>query len=101
MESEKRTLGIGFATGRKSFRKVLKAYVYSWKQALKRNEDLRRIGLTLFVAYDLDYSHTQSTDFTNLPQDIVDVFENIVFLGTKHAQRSVLHLIDDGTITQR
>ncbi len=87
MESIK--LGIGFATGRKSFRKVLSAYIRSWLDAKKKLPAELQVELSLFVAYDTDYLQTQSTDYTNLPQDIVDQFEQIVFFGTKNAQKSI------------
>lgn len=57
-------MGIGFATGRKSFKKVLKTYLLNWKEAdLTENE---KISLNLFVAYDLKYANTKSTDYTNI-----------------------------------
>lgn len=85
-------LGIGFATGRKSFRKVLNAYIRTWTDAKKKLPPDEKINLNLFVAYDTAYLNTQSTDYTNLSQDIVDQFEQIVFLGTKNAQKSIEEL---------
>lgn len=82
-------LGIGFATGRKSFRKVLNAYIRNWSEAKKQLPADYKISLNLFVAYDTDYLKTQSTDYTNLSQDIVDQFDQIVFLGAKNALRSI------------
>lgn len=82
-------LGIGFATGRKSFRKVLNAYIQTWLDAKKKLPEGLDVSLNLFVAYDTDYLKTQSTDYTNLNQDIVDQFDRIVFLGAKNAQRSI------------
>ncbi len=85
-------LGIGFATGRKSFRKVLNAYIRNWSEARKQLPPDYKISLNLFVAYDTDYLKTQSTDYTNLSQDIVDQFDQIVFLGAKNALRSIEQL---------
>lgn len=82
-------LGIGFATGRKSFRKVLTAYIRNWSDAKKKLPADVKVSISLFVAYDTDYLKTQSTDYTNLSQDIVDQFDRIVFLGAKNAQRSI------------
>lgn len=82
-------LGIGFATGRKNFRKVLNAYIQTWLDAKKKLPEGLEVSLNLFVAYDTDYLKTQSTDYTNLSQDIVDQFDRIVFLGAKNTQRSV------------
>ncbi|MGL5440187.1 MAG: hypothetical protein ACRDA4_07360 [Filifactoraceae bacterium] len=101
MEPEKIRLGIGFATGRKNFKKVLNSYVYSWNESGIRDKLQQQVSLNLFIAYDLDYSNTQSTDFTNLPQEMVDAFDNIIFLGSKNAQNSVLQLIGDGDLSPK
>lgn len=85
-------LGIGFATGRKSFRKVLNAYIRNWMEAKKKLPADCKVSLNLFVAYDTDFSKTQSTDFTNLNQEIVDEFDQIVFFGAKNALRSIERL---------
>ncbi len=84
-------LGLGFATGRKSFRKVLNAHISGWKAVLKKFPDLD-VSLSLFVAYDLDYLNTKSTDYTNLSQEIVDALDDIVFLGAKNALKSIQYL---------
>ncbi|MEF9946705.1 MAG: hypothetical protein RR869_09070 [Lachnospiraceae bacterium] len=98
---EKIKLGIGFATGRKNFRKVLNSYVYSWNESGIREKLQEKVSLNLFVAYDLDYSHLQSTDFTNLSQDINDVFDEIVFWGEKNAKRNVAQMIADEAMTEK
>ncbi|MEG1525307.1 MAG: hypothetical protein RRZ24_09955 [Clostridia bacterium] len=95
MKNELINLGIGFATGRKNFRKVLNSYLYSWNESGIRSKLQKKVNLNLFVAYDLDYSNTQSTDFTNLSQDIVDSFDEIFFLGTKYMQKETNRLIAD------
>lgn len=92
--------GIGFATGRKSFKKVLSAYLQTWMEAKKRLPPDYEVALTLFVAYDLDYLSTQSTDYTNLSQEVVDQFENIVFLGAKNALRSIERLEKGGSFSK-
>lgn len=92
-------LGIGFATGRKSFKKVLSSYIYSWNESGMRDKLQTNISLSLFVAYDVGYSNTQSTDYTNLNQETVDAFEEIVFLGSKNAQHSVRQLVEEGGLT--
>lgn len=85
-------LGIGFATGRKGFRKVLNAYIKNWAEAKKNLPDDYKVSLNLFVAYDTDYKKTQSTDYTNLQQEIVDQFDRITFLGSKNAPGSIERL---------
>lgn len=94
-------LGIGFATGRMNFRKVLNAYIKNWQEARKRLPADYKISLNLFVAYDTDYMKTQSTDYTNLSQDIVDQFDQIVFLGAKNALRSIERLEQFGQLDEK
>lgn len=88
-------MGIGFATGRKNFRKVLNAYINSWKAIKDKFPPDVEVGLHLFVAYDLDYFNTKSTDYTNLSQEVVDAFEDIVFFGAKNALKSIERLIEN------
>ena len=94
-------MGIGFATGRMSFRKVLNAYIKNWQEAKKRLPAQVKISLNLFVAYDTDYSKTQSTDYTNLNQDIVDQFDQIVFLGAKNALKSIERLEESNQLSKK
>ena len=93
-------MGIGFATGRRSFRRVLSAYINTWKMT---KDDLPagvKVKLHLFVAYDVEYHNTQSTDYTNLPQEIVDAFESITFVGLKNALRSLESLRNSSRFSQ-
>lgn len=93
-------LGIGFATGRKSFRKVLSAYINTWNSTKRELPEGLKISLSLFVSYDVEYHNTQSTDYTNLSQEIVDTFENIVFLGAKNALKSIERLKENDAFSQ-
>lgn len=92
-------LGIGFATGRKSFRKVLAAYINTWNATNNQLPENTKVHLSLFVAYDVDYHNAKSTDFTNLSQEIVDAFERITFVGAKNTLRSVERLAQSGNFT--
>ena len=58
-------VGIGFATGRKSFQRVLKTYIQNWNDSGLLDND--RISLNVLVSYDLSYQNTRATDFTNVP----------------------------------
>ncbi|CAB1240779.1 conserved protein of unknown function [Ruminococcaceae bacterium BL-6] len=98
MADQKIRLGIGFATGRKNFRKVLNTYIYSWKES--RIPGTENVSLSLFVAYDVDYSNTQSTDYTNLTQEVVDVLDEIYFIGKKRILKKSQELIRQGVLTE-
>lgn len=82
-------IGLGFATGRKSFRKVLNAYLSVWNATRSRLPLDMEVRLHLFVAYDLEYHNTRSTDYTNLSQELVDAFDSMIFYGAKNALRSI------------
>lgn len=101
MKNNMINLGIGFATGRKNFRKVLNSYLYSWNESGIRDLLQKKVNLSLFVAYDLNYSNTQSTDFTNLSQEIVDSFDEIVFLGAKKMQKKILQLGSEESFSEK
>ncbi len=100
MNQETIRLGIGFATGRKAFRKVMSAYIYSWNEFIKKEQPSAKIELFLFVAYDLSYSNAQSTDFTNLSQEIVDSFEDIIFIDEKRAKHTAMDIIHDDNLQE-
>jgi len=91
--------GIGFATGRRNFQKVLTAYIKTWDATKQKLPENTKVSLNLFVSYDLDYHQTKSTDYTNLNQETVDAFDNIVFLGVKNALRSIESLKNNGEFT--
>ncbi len=86
-------LGIGFVTGRKSFRKVLCSYINVWNASKKEIPSDIAVKLYLFVCYDIKYRNNSSTDFTNMPQDIVDAFERITFIGAKNRLRTIDELM--------
>ena len=72
-------VGIGFATGRKSFRKVLKTNILSWQECgLTQNP---KFNLNLFVAYDLKYANTKVTDYTSIPPYLLKDLDGTFFLG--------------------
>lgn len=93
---EDRRIGIGFATGRRNFKKVLLSHLRTWEASKKDFSGEERVSLHLFVAYDVDYRDTKSTDYTNLPQEIVDVFESITFVGEKNTLRSLEQIRESG-----
>ena len=93
-------LGIGFATGRKSFKRVLAAYINTWNVTKQNLPDDLEVKLSLFVSYDLEYFKTQSTDFTNLSQEVVDTFERIVFMGARNALASMEGLKRSEALTE-
>lgn len=79
-------VGIGFATGRKHFLKVLRSYIYNWKESgLVDNEN---VSLNLFVAYDLSYNNTQRSDYTKVDRELADLVDNKYFIGSQEVQET-------------
>jgi hypothetical protein len=93
-------MGIGFTTGRRNFRKVLSAYIHTWNETKNDLPASAEVNLHLFVAYDVEYHNTLSTDYTNLSQEVVDAFESITFVGAKNTLRSIERLRDSRKFTQ-
>ena len=90
-------IGIGFATGRRSFQKVLKTHFYNLEESgLAENE---RISLNLLVAYDLAYQKTRATDFTKIPQDLDEKLDEKVFISDAVIREEINHLVDRRVIT--
>ena len=89
-------IGIGFATGRKNFQKVLKTNVYAWKESgITEKENIR---LNLFVAYDLKYSNTKSTDYTNVSKDVLSLVDDTYFIGGATVKTEIDYLISENVI---
>ncbi|HEY8889767.1 MAG TPA: hypothetical protein VIM70_05895 [Clostridium sp.] len=90
-------VGIGFATGRKSFQKVLRTNINNWKESgLVEN---KKISLNLFVAYDLHYNKTQITDYTNVHPDLVKQIDSKVFIGSVSIKEEIDYLTRENVIT--
>jgi hypothetical protein len=89
-------VGIGFATGRKSFQKVLRTYIHNWRESgLVENE---RISLNLFVAYDLDYHKTKVTDYTNIHPELIEQIDSSNFIGSASVKNEIEYLVQQGVI---
>jgi len=89
-------VGIGFATGRKSFQKVLRTNIYNWKESgLVEN---KRISLNLFVAYDLNYQKTKETDYTNVHSELEEQIDSSKFIGGIAINEEIAYLIQENVI---
>ena len=90
-------VGIGFATGRESFQKVLRTYIHTWKESgLVEN---KRISLNLFVAYDLNYHKTKITDYTNIKPELAKQIDSCKFIGSTAIKEEIDYLIRENVIS--
>ena len=95
-EDEIIKVGIGFATGRKSFQKVLRTNIYNWKESgLVEN---KKISLNLFVAYDLNYHKIKTTDYTNVHPELVEQIDSSKFIGSISTKEEIDYLIRENVI---
>jgi hypothetical protein len=98
MEKNSINVGIGFATGRKSFSQVARTYAENWYESgLTENENVR---LNLFVAYDLKYKNTKSTDYTNLDKRITDMLDFPYYIGGAEIKQESAMLVSGGVISK-
>ena len=89
-------VGIGFATGRKSFQKALRTNIHNWKES--GLVDNKTISLNLFVAYDLDYNKTKIADYTNVPAELADQLDSSMFIGSASVKEEINYLVQKNVI---
>lgn len=91
-------VGIGFATGRRSFQKVLKTYVYNWwESGLTQIENVR---LEVLVAYDLKYKNTKPADYTNVSKEVLDLIDDTYFIGRTAIEQEIDYLVSKNIINE-
>jgi len=92
-------MGIGFVTGRRNFREVLKTYAYRWKQTSAATKN--KVKLHLFVAYDLDYNNTQIDDYVNIRPEILDIIDSVFFISKSMIQNEMIMLENQKIISKK
>lgn len=97
MVNEKvKKVGIGFVTGRKSFQKVLRTYLFNCNESGLVAD--RLVSLNLFVAYDLNYRKTKVTDYTNIHPELIEQIQSSKFIDGKSIEEEVEYLIQENVI---
>lgn len=89
-------VGIGFATGRRHFQRVLRSYVYNWKES--ELVDSRELTLNLFVAYDLNYKNTKKANYTKISSSVNELLFSKHFIGQKEVEEEKRELIKRGIV---
>ncbi len=92
-------VGIGFATGRKNFQNVLKAYINNWLEYGLINE--QSIRLHLFIAYDLKYQNTQIEDYRNIEPSLKEMLASITYIGEQKTKEEAEILIARGLVNEK
>lgn len=92
-------VGIGFATGRRSFLKVLKTYIYNWKES--GMTDAHRVHLHVFIAYDLKYNNAKPADFTNISNKLAAMVTSIEFIDAQYIQAQIDELLKQNVVDEQ
>lgn len=79
IETKKTNVGIGFVTGRKNFKNVVKTYLNHWNDTGLL--DRKKYALHLFVAYDLKYFGTEASDYKITEEEILGAVDSAHYLG--------------------
>ena len=98
MENGKIKVGIGFATGRKNFQRILRSYVYNWKESGVIDD--KNVSVNLFVAYDLKYKDTKKSDYTTMKPDMADLIQDKLFIGKQEIEEAKDFLEENGIATK-
>lgn len=99
MKNEIIRVGIGFATGRKGFQKILRSYIHNWRESgLVENVNIQ---LHLFIAYDLSYANTEVKDFTGMPGELSKQINGRTYIGNRDIRLESDGLVLNNLITAR
>jgi hypothetical protein len=97
IEKKKINVGIGFVTGRKNFKNVVKSYVDNWNES--GLVDKKKYALHLFVAYDLKYSSTKVSDYKITDEEILDMVDSAYYLGNSSIINESQYLVEKKVIS--
>lgn len=92
-------MGIGFVTGRKNFKSVLRAYLNYWIECSPL--DRKKYAIHLFVAYDLKYSGTKVSDYNIIEEDIMGTVDSALYIGNTLIANEAMTLIDKKVATAK
>lgn len=99
IESKKINVGIGFVTGRKNFKNVLRAYLNNLDEDNKI--DRKKYIIHLFVAYDLNYSDTNVSDYNIVEEDILCSVDSALYIGNTLLANEARSLVEDKVVTTK
>lgn len=97
IEKKKLNVGVGFVTGRKNFKNVVKTYVDNWNES--GLVDNKKIALHLFVAYDLKYFKTKVSDYKITDEEILNMVDSAYYLGNSSITNEVQYLVEKKVIS--
>lgn len=98
IETKKINVGIGFVTGRKNFKDVVKSYLDNWRQSVQA--DRKKYALHLFVAYDLKYMSTNANDYQMTENEILGSVDSTHYLGSGAIANEARELVEQKVLSQ-
>lgn len=97
IEKKKINVGVGFATGRKNFKNVVKTYVNNWNESEIIEDE--KVAIHLFVAYDLNYKSTLVNDYKITDEEILDTVDSAYYLGDSAITNEAQYLIEKKVVS--
>ncbi len=94
-----KNIAIGFVTGRKSFKNLLKTHINNWlEHGLVSDEN---ICLHLFIVYDLKYQNTIEKDFKNIDPFLREKINSVTYIEDKKINKEIIELTANGKIKEQ
>lgn len=97
IKEKKINVGVGFVTGRKNFKHVIKTYMNNWNES--GLIDNGKIALHLFVAYDLTYTGTTLNDYKITDEEILNTVDSAYYLGAAAIANEAQFLVDKNVVS--
>jgi hypothetical protein len=91
-------VGIGFVTGRRSFRHVVRTYAENWEDSGLTGST--KLNISVYVAYDLKYKNTKPEDYRNLDKRVIDIVDCPLYLGEAAVNSEMAKLTSLGIISK-
>lgn len=99
VKMKKLNIGIGFVTGRKNFKNVVRSYLNDWNESALM--DRKKYALHLFVAYDLKYTNTEVSDYKITEEEILGTVDSAHYLGGMSIANEVRELAEKKVINTK
>jgi hypothetical protein len=97
IDKKKTNVGVGFVTGRKNFKYLVKTHVDNWNES--RLVDNEKNALHLFVAYDLEYKRTKVSDYKITDEEILDMVDSAHYIGNSSIRTEAQYLVKKKVIS--
>lgn len=98
-EDKKINVGIGFVTGRRSFKNVVTSYIEEWKNSEMINKE--KYSLHLLVSYDLNFTNTELNDFQINDEEILNTIDSAYYLSQNLIMQETQELIEKNILTSK